>query len=65
MAFGLVLSVVLMGVAATFIARIINKYPWIAVVGIAIIVFAGIRMVWEDAHNFFPAIVPGLPGILG
>ena len=65
MAFGLVLSVVLMGVAATFIARIINKYPWIAVVGIAIIVFAGIRMVWEDAHNFFSAIVPGLPGILG
>jgi YjbE family integral membrane protein len=65
MAFGLVLSVLLLGVAASFIARIINKYPWIAVVGIVIIVFAGARMVWEDAHNFFPAYIPGIPSILG
>ncbi len=65
MAFGLVLSVVLMGVAATFIARIIEKHRWIAVVGIAIIVFAGVRMVWEDSHNFFPALIPGVPGFLG
>ena len=64
MAFGLVLSVVLMGVAATFIARIIEKHRWIAVVGIVIIVFAGVRMVWEDAHNFFP-VIPGVPGFLG
>lgn len=65
MAFGLVLSVVLMEMAATFIARIINKYPWIAVVGIIIIIFAGLRMVWEDAHNFFPAYIPGIPSFLG
>lgn len=65
MAFGLVLSVVLMGVAATFIAKIIEKHRWIAVVGIIIIVFAGVRMVWEDAHNFFPAVVPGLPSFIG
>jgi YjbE family integral membrane protein len=65
MAFGLVLSVVLMGVAASFIARIINKYRWIAVVGIVIIIFAGARMVWEDAHNFFPAYVPAIPSFLG
>jgi YjbE family integral membrane protein len=65
MAFGLILSVVLMGVAATFIARIINKYRWIAVLGIVIIIFAGTRMVWEDAHNFFPAYVPGIPSFLG
>lgn len=65
MAFGLVLSVILMGVAAAFIARIIQRYPWIAVIGIVIIVFAGVRMVWEDAHNFFPAYIPGLPSFLG
>lgn len=64
MAFGLVLSVVLMGVAASFIARIINKHRWIAIVGIVIIVFAGFRMVWEDAHNFVPAI-PAVPTWLG
>lgn len=65
MAFGLVLSVVLMGVAATFIARIIEKHRWIAIVGIVIIVFAGLRMVWEDGHNFLPAYIPGIPSFLG
>lgn len=65
MAFGLILSVVLMGVAASFIARIINQHRWIAVLGIVIIVFAGMRMVWEDSHNFWPAYVPGIPTWLG
>lgn len=65
MAFGLILSVVLMGVAATFIARVIEKHRWIAVVGIVIIFFAGIRMVWEDLHMFFPGTIPGLPSFLG
>lgn len=65
MAFGLILSVVLMGVAASFIARIINQHRWIAWLGIAIIIFAGTRMVWEDGHNFFPAIIPGIPSFLG
>ncbi|MEJ0059948.1 MAG: YjbE family putative metal transport protein [Terricaulis sp.] len=65
MAFGLVLSVVLMGLAASVIARIINTHRWIAMVGIIIIVFAGIRMIWEDGHNFFPAYLPGIPTWLG
>lgn len=63
--FGLILSVVLMGVAASFIARIIHKYRWIAVLGIVIIIFAGVRMVWEDAYNFFPLYVPAIPSFLG
>jgi YjbE family integral membrane protein len=65
MAFGLILSVILMGVAATFIARIINKHRWIAWLGIVIIVFAGTRMIWEDGHNFFPNDIPGVPTWLG
>jgi YjbE family integral membrane protein len=63
--FGLVLSVILMGLAASLIARIIHKYRWIAVVGIVIILFAGVRMVWEDAHNFYPDYVPAIPSFLG
>ena len=65
MAFGLVLSVLLMGVAAASIARVIEKYRWIAFVGIIIILFAGVRMIWEDSHNFFPDIIPALPAFLG
>lgn len=63
--FGLVLSVVLMGVAATFIARVIEKHRWIAVVGIVIIIFAGARMVWEGCHILWPAYFPPIPGFLG
>lgn len=63
--FGLILSVVLMGVAATFIARVIEKHRWIAIVGIVIIIFAGARMVWEGGHILWPEYVPGLPSFLG
>ncbi len=63
--FGLVLSVVMMGVAASIIARVIDKYRWIAVVGVIIIVFAGVRMIWEDGHNFLPQYIPGIPTFLG
>jgi predicted tellurium resistance membrane protein TerC len=65
MAFGLVLAVVLMGVAATFIARVIEKYRWIAWAGLIIIVFAAIRMIWEDAYLFFPDVLPPMPAWLG
>lgn len=63
--FGLVLSVLLMGVAASVIARVIERYRWIAVVGIIIIIFAGVRMIWEDGHHFLPAYIPAIPSFLG
>jgi YjbE family integral membrane protein len=62
--FGLALAVILMGVAATLIARVIDRHRWIAWLGILIIVFAGARMVWEDLHHFFPMYIPALPAIL-
>jgi YjbE family integral membrane protein len=65
MAFGLVLSVLLMGIAATFIARIINRFPWIAIVGVVIILFAAVRMVWHDAHCLSHDVIPGFPTWLG
>jgi YjbE family integral membrane protein len=63
--FGLILSVVLMGVAASIIARVIDRYRWIAAVGIVIIIFAGTRMIWEDGHNFLPTYIPAIPSFLG
>ena len=44
---GLVLSVALMGLAANFIARIIDRYRWIAYVGLAVILFVACRMIYE------------------
>jgi YjbE family integral membrane protein len=65
MAFGLVLSVVLMGVAASVIARVIERFQWIAVIGIVIILFAGVRMIWHDATCLSGGMIPEIPGWLG
>ena len=44
---GLILSVILMGVAANFIAQIIDRYRWIAYIGLAVILFVACRMIYE------------------
>ena len=48
---GLVLSVVLMLVAATLIANILNRHRWIAYIGIAIILFVAGSMLWEGTQD--------------
>ena len=63
MTFGLVLSVVLMGLAANLIAQIIQKYRWVAWVGVIVIIIAGAQMIWEDMHRFFPDQIPALPHV--
>jgi YjbE family integral membrane protein len=47
MAAGLLLSVALMGIAATFIARLLDRYRWLAWVGLLVIVYVAARMIWE------------------
>ena len=54
--FGLVLSVVLMGVAANFIARYIERYRWIAYVGLAVIIWVAGKMIWEGWHDVAPLV---------
>jgi YjbE family integral membrane protein len=49
LAFGLVLSVALMGVASTFIARLLERHFWISWVGLGIITFVALRMIWEGS----------------
>ncbi len=44
---GLVLSVALMGAAATFIARLLNRHRWIAWVGLFIILYVAGKMIWS------------------
>jgi len=44
---GLLLSVALMGLAANLIARIIDRYRWIAYVGLAVILFVAVKMIYE------------------
>ncbi len=46
---GLVLSVVLMGVASTFIARLTDRHPWTAYAGFLIVLIASSKMIWDGA----------------
>jgi YjbE family integral membrane protein len=52
--FGLVLSVALMGAAATLIARLLQRYPWIGWIGLAIIVYVAGWMLVDG----WPQVVP-------
>ena len=47
LAFGLVLSVALMGIASTCIARLLDRHYWISWVGLGIITFVALRMIWD------------------
>ena len=56
--FGLILSVLLMGVAANFIARYIERYRWIAWGGLLVILWVAVKMVYEGAGHVAPVIAP-------
>ncbi|WP_288413110.1 TerC family protein [uncultured Sphingomonas sp.] len=47
LAIGLILSVALMGVAANVLARVIERYRWVAYVGLAVILYVACRMIVE------------------
>jgi YjbE family integral membrane protein len=53
---GLILSIALMGLAATFVARLLNKHAWLAYVGLVIIVYVAIKMIWEGWHEIQPLV---------
>jgi YjbE family integral membrane protein len=50
---GLVLSVALMGVAANFIASMLHRMPWIAYVGLAVIAWVALSMIWDGGLEMF------------
>jgi YjbE family integral membrane protein len=52
--FGLALSIGLMGLAASFIARLLQKHRWIAYVGLAIIVYVAGDMIYRGAREVWP-----------
>ena len=49
MIFGLALSVAMMGVAASFIARLLQNHRWIAYVGLAIILYVAVEMIFRGS----------------
>ena len=48
---GLALSVALMGMAANAVAALLKRHHWIAYVGLLIIVYVAVTMIWDGSHQ--------------
>lgn len=53
---GLALSIALMGIAANFIARFMEKHRWIAYVGLAVVLWVAMSMIYEGGMEVFHAV---------
>jgi YjbE family integral membrane protein len=48
---GLGVSIALMGVAATYIARVLQRFPALSYVGVALIVYVAGEMIWDGSED--------------
>ena len=48
---GLVLSVGLMAFAATVVAHLLERHRWIAYIGLAVILYVAVTMIWHGSHE--------------
>lgn len=51
---GLIFAVAMMGVAANIIAKYIERYRWIAWVGLLVILYVALKMIWDGWHDVHP-----------
>ena len=52
---GLLLSIALMGVAATMIANLLQRHPWISYAGLIIVLYVALRMIWFGGWEIYRA----------
>ena len=55
---GLSVSVALMGVAATLIAGALRRFPWISYLGLALIAWVAVVMIWNGGWEAWNAATP-------
>jgi YjbE family integral membrane protein len=55
---GLSLSVLLMGVVANWIARLLERHGWIAWIGLLVILQVALDMIWDGSHEVACQFVP-------
>ena len=48
---GLLISITLMGVAATYIAKLLHRFPWIGYIGLIIVFYVSLNMLWEGHRD--------------
>lgn len=62
---GLVLSIALMGLAASFVARLLHRFRWVAYIGLIIILYVAVKMLLDGAVDRFPEQFGFLSGWFG
>jgi len=60
--FGLVLSIAMMGAAASFIAKLLQKHRWIAYVGLAVILYVAGDMIYRGILEVYPQVSSWMNG---
>lgn len=58
---GLTVSIVMMGVLGGFLARLLDRFKFIAYIGVALIAWIGLELMWEGMINANAALNMGLP----
>lgn len=58
MVIGLILSVAMMGVAANYIAKLIERHRWLGWVGLLLILYVAIEMIWSGGQQVLPYVEP-------
>lgn len=53
---GLLLSVALMGAAANIIARLLERLRWISYIGLLIVLYVALNMIYEGTHQVLEAV---------
>jgi YjbE family integral membrane protein len=59
---GLIFAVAMMGVAANLLAKYIERYRWIAWVGLLVIVYVAGKMIWDGWHDVHPHFMELISG---
>jgi YjbE family integral membrane protein len=53
---GLLLSIGLMGAASSFIAKVLERYRWVSYIGLAIVVYVALKMIYDGGHEVWVAL---------
>ncbi|HEU0096353.1 MAG TPA: hypothetical protein VFQ52_07850, partial [Rhizomicrobium sp.] len=53
---GLLMSVALMGAAANFIAKLLERYRWISYIGLVIVLYVALAMIWHGSMDVLKAV---------
>jgi predicted tellurium resistance membrane protein TerC len=53
---GLALSVLLMGIAAGLLAKLLERHRAIAWIGVLIVLYVALKMIWEGSHQVARAV---------